>query len=331
MRRREFIATLGGAAAAAWPLAAPAQQSSQMRRVGVLMAYPEGDPETQGWLATFRDGLRKLGWVEDQNLHFEFRWTGADATLMEKATTELVAAQPDLIITSSSPATGMLLARTRTIPIVFTNIVDPVDQGFVSSLSRPGGNATGLVNLEPSMAGKWVELLKEVMPSLARTIVPIQQASAPYADLYLNYFKSTALPLGVEVIAASADDMSAFERMAAAQEREVNTGIIPMPSSFMTGHAVEIAAITTRHRLPTIFSNRAFPAAGGLLSYGNDITDNYRRATVFVDRILKGEKPSELPVQFPVKFELVINLKTAKALGITIPQTMLVAADEVIE
>jgi putative tryptophan/tyrosine transport system substrate-binding protein len=330
MRRREFTAFVGGTAAA-WPLAAHAQQCSSMRRVGVILAYAEGDPEVQRWLATFRDGLGKLGWVEGQNLHFEFRWTGSDSSLMEKAAKELVAAQPDLIITSSSPVTGMLLAQTRTIPIVFTNIVDPVGQGFVTSLSRPGGNATGLVNLEPSMAGKWVELLKEVMPPLARAIVPIQQATAPYANLYLNYFKSTALPLGVEVIAAPADDMSAFEHIAAAQEREVNTGIIPMPSAFMLGHVVEIAAITTRYRLPTIFFNHAFPAAGGLLSYGNDITDNYRRATVFVDRILKGDKPSELPVQFPVKFELVINLKTAKALGITIPQTMLVAADEVIE
>jgi putative ABC transport system substrate-binding protein len=329
MRRREFITLLSGAAA--WPLSAHALQPGRVRRIALLIAYDEGNPEVRGWLATFRDGLAKLGWVEGQNLHFEFRWTGSDSTLMEKAAKELVAAQPDLFIASSSPGTGMLLAQTRTIPIVFTNIVDPVGQGFVASLSRPGGNATGLINLEPSMAGKWVELLKEVMPPLARAIVPINLATAPYANLYLNYFKSTALPLGVEVIAAPVDDMAAFESIAAVQEREINTGMIPMPSAFMLGHVEEIAAITTRYRLPTIFFNHAFPAAGGLLSYGNDVMDNYRRATAFVDRILRGEKPSELPVQFPVKFELVINLKTAKALGITIPQSMLVAADEVIE
>src|SRR5262249_27274421 len=165
-----------------------------VRRVALLMTWDEGNPEGQGWIATFRDELRKLGWVEGQNIRSQFRWAGTDPTIIEKAAKELVAAQPDLIITSSSPSTAMLLAQTRTIPIVFANIVDPVGQGFVASLSRPGGNATGLVNLEPSMAGKWIELLKEVMPSVARAIVPIHQATAPYADLYLNYFKSTALP-----------------------------------------------------------------------------------------------------------------------------------------
>jgi len=329
MERREFITLLGGVAA--WPLAARAQQPGAVRHIALLMAYDESNREAQGWVATLRDGLAKLGWVEDKNLHFEFRWTGADATLMEKGATELVAAQPDLIIASGSAGTGMLLARTRTIPIVFANVVDPVGQGFVASLSRPGGNATGLVNLEPSMAGKWVELLKEVMPPLARAIVPIHPATSPYANLYLNYFKSTALPLGVEVITASVEDMVAFERIAAAQEREVNTGMIPMPGSFMTAHVAEIAAITTRYHLPTIFSNHTFPAAGGLVSYGNDATDNYRRATALVDRILRGEKPSELPVQFPVKFELVINRKTAKTLGLTIPPTLLATADELID
>jgi putative tryptophan/tyrosine transport system substrate-binding protein len=225
----------------------------------------------------------------------------------------------------------MLLAQTRTVPIGFINIVDPVGQGFVASLLRPGGNATGLVNLEPSMAGKWIELLKEVMPSLARAIVPINRATAPYADLYLNHFKSTALPLGVEVIAAPVETVADFENIVAAQEHEVNTGLIPMPSGFMQGYAAEIAAITTRHRLPTVFFNRAFPAAGGLLSYGNDLMDNYRRAAAFVDRILRGEKPSELPVQFPIKFELVINVKTAKALGLNVPSGLIAAADEVIE
>jgi ABC-type uncharacterized transport system substrate-binding protein len=330
MRRRAFIALLGGAAAG-WPLAGLAQQPGGMRRLALLMAWDEGDPEVQGWLAAFRDGLGKLGWVEGQNLRFEFRWTGSDLTLMEKAAKELVTSQPDLIFTTSSPATGMLLVQTHTIPIVFTNIVDPVGQGFVASLGRPGRNATGLVNLEPSMAGKWLELLKEVMPRLARAIVPINLATAPYANLYLEYFKSTALPLGIEVVAAPVDDIAALENTVAIHQREANTGMIPMPSVFMLGHAAEIAGIATRYHLPTIFFNHAFPAAGGLMSYGNDVTENYRRAASFVDRILRGEKPSELPVQFPVKFEFVINLRAAKALALSIPPMLLATADQVIE
>jgi putative ABC transport system substrate-binding protein len=325
MKRRHFIALLGGAAA--WPLAAGAQQLvGRVPRVGMLMAWNESNPEIHAWLAPFREALAKLGWTEGQNIQFEFRWAGNDPNRIQQGAKELVSLQPNLIVSSSSP-----LQQTRTIPIVFTNIVDPVGQGFVASLSRPGGNATGLVNLEASMAGKWLELLKEVIPRLARVAVPFNPATAPYADFYLSYFKSTAPTFGVQVIAASIADMAAFESFAAAQASEPNTGVVPMPSAFMSGHIVEIAATMARYRLPALYSVRSFAEAGGLLSYGNDVRDNYRRAATYVDRILKGEKPSELPVQFPVKFELVINLKTAKALGLEVPATLLARADEVIE
>jgi putative ABC transport system substrate-binding protein len=326
--RRKFIAALGGAAAA-WPLAARAQQAAAPRRIGFLMAWNEDNPTVQSWLAVFREGLGELGWTEGRNLKFEYRWTGNDINLMQQGAKELVASQPDLIFSSSSPTTAILLAQTRTIPIVFSNIVDPVGQGFVTSLSRPGGNATGLINLESSMAGKWVELLKEVMPHVARVAVPFNPASAPYANFYLDYFKSTAQSFGVEIIASPVADIAAFESFVAAQAREPNTGLVPVPSAFMTGH--EIVAAITRHNLPAVSFNSDFAKTGGLMSYGNDVSDNYRRSASFVDRILKGAKPSDLPVEVPVKFELIVNLKTAKALGLTVPQTLLATADEVIE
>jgi putative ABC transport system substrate-binding protein len=328
--KRKFMAALGGASLA-WPLAARAQQPIRLRRVGVMIGYQEGNREAEALVAAFREALAKLGWIEGQNVKFEDRWVGTDTNRMQQVAKELVALQPDLIVSASSPTTLSLLHQTRTIPIVFVQVVDPVAQGFVESMSRPGGNATGLVNLETSMTGKWLELLKEVMPGLARVVVPFNPAAAPYADLYLNYFKSTAPPLGVEMVAGPVPDLAALETFVAAQAREPNTGIIPMPSSFVSGHIDEIAAMMGRHRLPSLYVIRAYAKAGGLLSYGNDITDNYRRAATFVDRILKGEKPGELPVQFPVKFELVVNLKTAKELGLTVPPTLLATADEVIE
>jgi len=330
MKRREFITLIAGAAFAA-PQAVHAQQPAGLRHVGVLMAWSESSPEAQAWLNAFRDGLEQLGWIAGRNIKFEYRWVGNDMSLMPQAAKELVALQPDVILSSTSPITASLLHATRTIPIVFANIVDPVGQGFVASLSRPGGNATGLVNLEASMAGKWIDLLKQVMPRLTRVAVPFNPATAPYADLYLNYFRSSAQPLGVEIIVAPVADMAAFEIFAAAQASEPNTGLVPMPSAFMSGHAIEIATMMARYRLPAIHYNRSYAEAGGLLSYGNVFIDNWRRAAALVDRILKGEKPSELPVQFPVKFELVVNLKTAKTLGLGIPPALLVAADEVIE
>jgi putative ABC transport system substrate-binding protein len=330
VRRRDFITLLGGAAAA-WSFAARAEPQVGPRRIGALMLYNQDSSEIQRLLAAFHERLGKLGWTQGQTIKFEYRWVGADPALMQQGAKELVALQPDLIVSSSSPTTAVLLQQTRTIPIVFFNIVDPVGQGFVESLSRPGGNATGLVNLEPSMAGKWIELLKQVMPRMARAVIPFQVASTPYADLYLNYFKSTGPSFGVEVIAAPVHDVAGLEAAVSAQAREPNSGVILMPSAFMSGRFSEIAALMTKHRLPAIYAIRSFAEAGGLLSYGNDVADNYRRAAGFVDRILKGEKPSELPIQFPVKFELVVNLRTARTFGLDIPATLLAIADEVIE
>lgn len=329
MKRRQFIALIG--TGAAWPLAARAQQPFRLRQIGLMIGYEESNPQAKSWVAAFRESLARLGWNEGQNVKFENRWVGADANRIQQAGKELTALQPDLIVAGSSPITLSILRQTRTIPIVFVQVIDPVAQGFVESLSRPGGNATGLVNLEISMTGKWLELLKEVMPSLSRVVVPFNPAAAPYADLYLNYFKSTAPPLGVEVIGRAVPDLTAVETFVAAQAQEPNTGVIPMPSSFTSGNIGEMAAIMLRHRLPSLYVIRAFAEAGGLLSYGNDITDNYRQAATFVDRILRGEKPGELPVQFPTKFELAVNLKTAKTLGLQIPQQLLAVADAVFE
>ena len=331
MKRREFITLLGGAAAA-WPLAAHAQQSERMRRIGVLMMYAESDAQAQNLLAVFREGLRQLGWMEDHNIRLDYRWATSDSeTIQRLFAKELIALQPDLILSSSTPTTALLLQQTRTIPIIFANIVDPVGSGFVASLPRPGGNVTGFLNLEASMTGKWLELLKEIAPRVARVAIFFNPSTAPYAEIYLNPFKAAAASLGMQAIVAPVRDMTEVDTVIAAQARDPNSGLMVMPDGFMFAHHTEIALLAARYRLPAVSSFRAFAKAGGLLSYGNDIPDNYRRAAAYADRILKGEKPSELPVQFPVKFELVINLPTAKALGLNVPPTLLARADEVIE
>jgi putative tryptophan/tyrosine transport system substrate-binding protein len=328
MRRREFITII--LSTAALPFDARAQQpATTARRIAVLQAYNQDNPQVQVWLQVFREELGKLGWQEGRNINFEYRWAGSDGSVMQRDAKEIVASHPDLILSSSSPVTALFLAETRTIPIVFPNLVDPVGQGFVASLSHPGGNATGLVNLEPSMAGKWVDLLKEVVPRVARIVVPMNAASAPYAKFYLDHFQSTAQNLGVEIVPAQVADVAALEQLVAAESRQSNTGFIPMPSAFMVGR--EIAATFARNNAPAVSFNREFAKEGGLMSYGNDVSDNYRRSAAFVDRILKGEKPADLPVEMPVKFELVVNLKAAKALGLSIPQDLLATADEVIE
>jgi putative ABC transport system substrate-binding protein len=330
MRRRDFIRLLGGAAAG-WPHAAGAQPSG-LPRVGLLLVFPEENPVAQAEVAALREALVKLGWTEGRNIKFEYLWVKTEARFIQQGAADLIALHPDLIISvGSSPGTAALLRQTRTIPILFVNIVDPVGQGFIASLARPGGNATGFVNLEPSMAGKWLELLKQVMPRVSRVAVPFNPATSPYADLYLDYFKSAARSLGVEIVAAPVPDMAALEGFVAVQANEAETGLVPVPSAFVSQYHAEIAATVGRYRVPAVSYNRIFAQAGGLVSYGNDIIDNYRQAAVYVDRILKGERPSELPAQFPVKFDLVINLKTAKALGLSVPQALLVAADEVIE
>jgi putative ABC transport system substrate-binding protein len=328
-RRREFITLLGGAAAA-WPLAARAQE--RVLRLGALIAYTEDNAEAQRWVAAFRDGLQQLGWVEGRNLRIDFRWGGIDVNMLQKSAKEIVAANPDLIFSSGSPTTRMLKQQTRTIPIVFGNLADPVGQGFVASLARPGGNVTGFVNLEPFVAGKYVELLKEIAPRLTRVAIFYNPAMAPYHRIYpLDPFKAAAGSLGLVPIVAPFRDLAELETAMATQAREPNTGLIVMPDGFQAQNYREIAALAARYGLPAVYSNLAVARAGGLLAYSNDVSDNYRRAAAYVDRIFKGEKPSDLPVQFLVKFELVVNLKTAKALGLEVPPTLLARTDEVIE
>jgi len=330
MRRREFIALLGGATA--WPLAAQAQQGERTRRIGVLMGYAENDWEAQAWVAAFREGLQKLGWVEGRNIRIDFRWVAAsDVKSMQPFAKEVVTLQPDLILTSSTPTTAALLEQTRTIPIIFANLVDPVGSGFVASLPRPGGNVTGFINMEPTMAGKWLELLKQIAPRVNRVAFLFNPVYAPYAEYFLNPFKAAAASFAVEAIAAPVHDASEIESVIAAQVRAPNGGLIAMPDAFLNAHRAEVTSLAARHRLPAVYAFRFFPELGGLLSYGNDILDNYRRAATYADRILKGEKPGQLPVQAPVKFELVINLKTARALGLDVPLHLQQSANEVIE
>jgi putative ABC transport system substrate-binding protein len=331
VRRREFIALLGGTVVA-WPIAARAQQPERMRRIGVLMCYPENDLEGPASFAAFRERLEKLGWVEDRNIRFDTRWaTPEDAEARRRFAKELVALQPDLILSAVTPTTAALLELTRTIPIVFALVSDPVGSGFVASFPRPGGNVTGFDVSEATQAGKWVELLKEIAPGVARVAMLFNPASAPYAEFWLNPFKAAAATFAMEAISAPVHDGSELDSVVAAQAREANSGLIAMPDSFLITYRVDITSLAARYHLPAVYPYRFFAEVGGLLSYGVDESDNFRRAATYVDRILKGAKPSELPVQAPVKFELVINLKAAMALGLTVPPALLGLADKVIE
>jgi len=329
IRRREFMSLLGGAAAA-WPLAARAQPGG-MRRIGVLMGSAENDSEAQAWVAAFREALQKLGWTEGRNIRIDTRWASADVEAMQRFARELVALQPDLILSQSTPAVAALLQQTRTIPIVFALIANPVGSGFVASFARPGGNVTGFVTIEGSLGGKWLELLKEIAPRVARVALPFNPATATFAEYYLNPVKAAAASLGVEAIVAPVHDRSELESVIAAQAREPNSGLVVIPDAFTINHRAEITLLAARHRLPAVYPYRDFTELGGLLSYGFDRLENWRGVAGYVDRILKGEKPADLPVQAPSKYELVINLKTAKALGLQIPDKLLALADEVIE
>jgi putative tryptophan/tyrosine transport system substrate-binding protein len=331
MKRREFI-TLLGSTAAAWPLAARAQQTEQMRRLAVLMAHAESDPEGQANVAAFREGLRKLGWMEGRSLRIETRWAAANVESTQRLAKELVALQPDLILSANTPTTAALLQQTRTIAIIFANVSNPVGDGFLASLPRPGGNVTGFTNLESTMAGKWMELLKEMAPRVTRVALLFNPGTAPGGGSYfLGPFDAAAASLGVEAIVAPVRNTSELESVVAAQARQPNTGLIVLSDFFMIAHRVEVTSLATRYRLPAVYPFRMFTELGGLLSYGSDLIDNFRRAASYVDRVLRGEKPGELPVQAPVKFELVINLTTAKALGLDVPLHLQQRADEVIE
>ena len=330
MRRRDLIKVIAGSAIA-WPLAARAQQSEHMRHIGVLMAFSENDPEAQSWAGVFREELGKLGWTEGHNLQIDTRWATADIESLERFAKQLVALQPDVILTGSTPATAAMQQQTNTIPIVFAMVGDPVGSGFVASLSRPGGNLTGFTPIENSLGGKWVELLKEIAPRVARVTMVLNPAMAPFASYYLNPFKAAAASLGIEAIVAPVDDIAALERVVARSASEPDSGLIVMPDAFTIGHHADITSLAARYRVPTVYPFRIFAEVGGLVSYGSSALDEFRRAASYADRILKGVKPSELPVQTPINFDLVINLKTAKALGLDVPSSIRLRADEVIE
>jgi putative tryptophan/tyrosine transport system substrate-binding protein len=330
MRRREFVTLLGGAVA--WPVAARAQEADRVvRRIGVLMAASENDPERQAFVTAFREQLQKLGWTDGRKVRFDNRWAAADAALLQRFAKELVALQPDLVLSHNTPTTANLLQQTRTIPIVFAVVSDPVGSGFVASFPRPGGNITGFTNIEPTMTGKWVGLLKEIAPRVVRVAFLFNPATAPYAEHYLSPFKAAAASLTLEAIPTPVRDTSELESAITAQAQMPNGGFVVMADTFMVNHRAEITSLAARYHLPAVYPFRFFLELGGLLSYGNDLVDSFRRAATYADRILKGATPNELPVQTPVKFELVINLKTAKALGLEVPPTLLARADEVIE
>jgi len=330
VRRRDFIKVIG--LASAWPLAARAQQSSRVRRIGVLMAHAESDPEFHAYLAAFREGLQKVGWTEGRNVHVEFRWGALDdAEARQRAAKELIDLQPEIILSQNTPPTASMLQQTRTIPVVFVVVADPVGSGFVQNLARPGGNATGFTIMEPTITGKWLELLKEVAPRSNRAALLFNPATTPFANIYLSPFKTAAASLGLEAVAATVHDKAEFETVIAAQAREPNGGLVVMPDGFMNVHRAEIILLAARHRLPAVYPWRFFPENGGLLSYGSEQGDLFRRAATYVDRILKGEKPADLPVQAPTEYKLAINLRTAKALGLSVPLTLLDRADKVIE
>jgi putative tryptophan/tyrosine transport system substrate-binding protein len=327
MRRRDFIAGIAGLSAA-WPLAARAQRPS---KIGVLSGLPENDPEGHARIAAFQEALEKLGWKEGRNIRFDVRWATPEVKTIQRLAAELVALQPDLIVTQNTPGTAAVLQQTRVIPVIFVNIVDPVGSGLVANFLRPGGNVTGFVSLESTIVGKWLELLKGIAPRIARVAVLFNPATASFAEYYLAPFKVAVRSFAVEAIAAPVRDLDALETTIADLGSKPNSGLIIMPDSFLITHRAVVTSLAARHRVPAVYPYRHFTEVGGLLSYGNDQLDNYQRAASYADRILKGEKPSELPVQAPVKFEMTINLRTAKTLNLEMPPDIVALADEVIE
>ena len=326
MRRREFITLLGSAAA--WPLAARAQQE-RMRRIGVLMTGAADDTEGQARLTGFLQGLQEFGWTAGRNARIDYRWAANDAD-RRKYAAELVALTPDVILASTSPSVAALQQASRSVPIVFAAVTDPVGQGFVASLPRPGGNTTGFALYEYGISTKWLELLKEIAPGVTRVAV-VRDPSLPFTSGELGAIQGAASSLRVEVSAISAREAGEIELGVAQFGSGSNGGLIVLGSPVTLGHRGLIIKLAAQHRLPAVYTTRYFVAEGGLMSYGPDRIDLYRRAAGYVDRILKGEKPADLPVQVPSKYELVINLKTAKALGLEVPPTLLARADEVIE
>jgi putative ABC transport system substrate-binding protein len=329
VRRRAFITLLGGAAAS-WPLAARSQQGERLQRIGVLAAIAADDPEAQARNASFLQRLGELGWIVGRNVRIDYRWNAGTADDIRKYAAELVALAPDVILTTSGATVGALQQASRSVPIVFAGTVDPVGSGFVDSLARPGGNTTGFLLFEYSLSGKWLELLKEIAPSVTRAAV-LRDTANPAGNAQFGAIQAVAPSLGVEVSPFNMRNASEIERAMAAVARSANSGLVVTGSPSGTVHRNLIVALAARNKLPAVYPFRFFVTDGGLISYGADFIDQYRRAASYVDRILRGEKAADLPVQAPTKYELVINLKTAKALGLQVPPSLLAVADEVIE
>ena len=331
IKRRDFIVLLGGAAAA-WPLAARAQQLDRVRRVGVLMGHAESDPQAQSEITAFRQGLQKLGWT-GRNIRIAYRYGDGEVSRMRTFAKELIALQPDAVLAVTTPAVKALEGETRTIPIVFVRVGDPFGDGLVDNAAKPSGNVTGFTTLEPSIAGKWLQLLKEIAPGIARVTFMFNPATAPYRGGvdFLHITEAAALSAGVKVNAARVHDVADIERVIATVASEGNGGLISAPDVFLSVHRDLTIELAARYRVPTIYQYRYFVTGGGLISYGSDIFAQYAGAAEYIDRILKGAKPTDLPVQTPIKYELVINFKTAKALGLDVPVQLQLRADEVIE
>ena len=329
LKRREFITLLGGAAMQ-WPLAARAQQPERIRRIGVLMPAAADDRDAQDRLASFLQGLQQSGWSVGRNVRIEYRWSASDMESMRKSAVELVALAPDVILANGSAAMGPLLRVTRSVPIVFAAVADPVGAGYVNSLARPGGNATGFVLYEFGLSGKWLELLKEVAPRVTRVAV-IRDASVSAGIGQFAAIQSVAPSFGVELTPVDVHEPTEIERAVADFARVPNGGLVVTGSALVLTHRDLVVTLAAQHKLPAVYFRQIMVSSGGLISYGPDLLDHFRQAAGYVDRILKGEKPAELPVQAPTKYELVINLKTAKALGLDVPPTLLARADEVIE
>jgi putative ABC transport system substrate-binding protein len=329
MRRREFITLLGGAAVA-WPLAARAQQGNRVLRIGVLMPFDENDPVAKTFISAFTQALADLSWTDGRNVRMDLRWAGGDINRIRALAQELVGLQPDIILAGSTPVTVALQRETRTIPIVFANVSDPVASGIVPRLDRPGGNITGFAILEPSLGGKWLELLSEIAPGLKRVAIIFNPDTAT-VSLHMPSLETAARSLKVAPIIAPVHNDVEIETAIVALGHEPGGGLVVMPDIFMITHRAPIISAAVRNNVPAVYAESASVRDGGLLSYGVDLVDTFRRAATYVDRILRGDKPGDLPVQFPTKFEMVVNLKTAKALGLAVPPSILLRADEQIE
>jgi putative tryptophan/tyrosine transport system substrate-binding protein len=330
MRRRDFMTLVGGAATA-WPLAARAQQAQRMRRVGVLIGFAETDPDVKSWFAAFRGALAKLGWTEGSNFQIELRWASDDPDRMTAFAKELVDLRPDAILSVTTPVTNALVRETQTIPIVIVTVADPIASGFVTNVGRPGGNVTGFALYEPSMGGKWLELLKRIAPGLTRVALLFNPTTSVPIKFYMASIQAGASSFTLQASAAPVHAQDEIEGVIAALAGNPGAGIIAMPDLFNTINRDVITAAAARYRIPAIYFFRSFADSGGLISYGPDFAEQYPRAAGYIDRILKGEKPGDLPIQMPIKVPLIINLRTANALGLDVPLGLLNAADEIIE